>query len=156
MVRSGLVEGTLDVHIGNDLGFTLATVIMDHPYAPLIRDDGGRVVSSVRTHLEGARDAKAGRDQHWGLLGDSESASVLSQLHESLYSEEEMRYNTPRSGELGYPNEMVRGCLAAGIGVDGVPIADEIEMMGIKTPENVGCYSKYFGMMVSNPWSSGD
>ena len=32
---------------------------------------------------------------------------------------------------------MVRGCLAVGLAVDGVPIANEIEMMGIKTPETL-------------------
>jgi hypothetical protein len=32
---------------------------------------------------------------------------------------------------------MVKGCLEAGIGVDGAPIATEIEMMGIKTPESL-------------------
>ena len=42
-----------------------------------------------------------------------------------------------RANIEGYPNEMVRACLAAGLGVEGVPIADEIEMMGIKTPETL-------------------
>ena len=61
---------------------------------------------------------------------------VLCGLHESLYMSNEKRYNT-NSGELGYPNEMVRGCLRVGLGVDGIPIAEEIEMMGIKTPETL-------------------
>ena len=145
LVRSETVEGTLDVHIGNDLGFTLATVIMDHPYAPLIRDDGGRVVGSVETHLEGAEMPKRG-ETNIGAYWASRRAleEVLSQLHDSLYSEEEMRYNTG-SGELGYPNEMVRGCLAAGHGVDGVPIADEVEMMGIKTPETLAAIREIVG-----------
>ena len=33
---------------------------------------------------------------------------VLCGLHKSLYVDNEKRYNTT-SGELGYPNEMVRG-----------------------------------------------
>jgi len=35
--------------------------------------------------------------------------------------------------------------LAAGLGVDGVPIADEIEMMGIKTPETLEAIRKVVG-----------
>ena len=88
-------------------------------------------------HLEGAEMPKRG-ETNIGAYWASRRAleEVLSQLHDSLYSEEEMRCNTG-SGELGYPNEMGRGCLAAGHGVDGVPIADEVEMMGIKTPETL-------------------
>ena len=40
---------------------------------------------------------------------------------------------------------MVRGCLAAGLGVDGVPIADEIEMLGIKTPETLAAIREIVG-----------
>ena len=61
---------------------------------------------------------------------------VLRGLHEDLYAPGEERYAT-NSGELGFPNEMVRGCLTLGLAVDGVPIATEIEMMGIKTPETL-------------------
>ena len=110
---------------------------MDNPYAPLIRDSSGKVTGSVETHLEGAQMPARG-ETNIGAYWASRRAldEVLCQLHESLYSEDEERYNTS-SGELGYPNEMVRACLAAGLGVDGVPIADEIEMMGIKTPETL-------------------
>ena len=62
--------------------------------------------------------------------------SVLRELHTELFDEEAGRYRTP-SGELGYPNEMVRGCLAAGHGVDGVPCADPEEVVGIKTPAHL-------------------
>ena len=69
---------------------------------------------------------------------------VLCVLHDDLFLDDEGLYNTS-SGELGFPNEMVRGCLAAGLGVDGVPIADEIEMLGIKTPETLAAIREIVG-----------
>ncbi len=46
---------------------------------------------------------------------------------------------------MGYPNEMVRGCLKSNIQVEGMPIADEIEMMGIKTPETLAKIREIIG-----------
>ena len=137
LVRNETVEGVLDIHMQNGLGFTLATVVMDDPYAPLIRNSNGDVVESVETHLENAVMPDHG-ETNIGAYWVSRNAlnQVLCALHDSLYIVDEKRYNT-NSGELGYPNEMVRGCLAAGLGVDGVPIANEVEMMGIKTPETL-------------------
>ena len=145
LVRNETVEGVLGVHMRNELGFTLATVIMDNPYAPLVRDSDGNVTGSVETHLERAKMPARG-ETNIGAYWASRRAldEVLCQLHESLYSADEGRYNTG-SGELGYPNEMVRACLAAGLGVDGVPIADEIEMMGIKTPETLAAIREIVG-----------
>ncbi len=135
LVRAETVEGSLSVHLAKDLGFTLATVIMDNPYAPLLRDDGGVVCGSVETHLEGAIMPEHG-ETNIGAYWVSRAAldGVLTGLHDELFQPNENRYAT-NSGELGFPNEMVRGCLAEGFGVDGVPIAEEVEMMGIKTPE---------------------
>jgi len=137
LVRNETVEGVLDIHMQNGLGFTLATVVMDDPYAPLIRNSNGDVVESVETHLENAIMPDYG-ETNIGAYWASKNAlnQVLRGLHDSLYMVDENRYNT-NSGELGYPNEMVRGCLAVGLGVDGVPIANEVEMMGIKTPETL-------------------
>ena len=69
---------------------------------------------------------------------------VLRGLHTELYDDEGGRYTT-NSGELGFPNEMVRGCLNADLGVDGVPIANEVEMMGIKTPETLASIQSIVG-----------
>ena len=137
LVRNETVEGVLDVHLQKNLSFTLATVIMDKPYAPLIRNSEGKVTESLETHLENATIPKYG-ETNIGAYWASKDAlnNVLCKLHEALYVDGEKKYNT-KSGELGYPNEMVRGCLAAGLGVDGVPIANEIEMIGIKTPDTL-------------------
>ena len=69
---------------------------------------------------------------------------VLRGLHNELYDGVEGCYAT-NSGELGFPNEMVRGCLNADLGVDGVPIANEVEMMGIKTPETLAAIQSIVG-----------
>ena len=145
LVRSETIEGSLGVHLEQKLGFTLATVVMDNPYAPLLRDADGRVCGSVETHLEGADMPDRG-ETNIGAYWASRVAldGVLRELHQELFTEDENRYSTG-SGELGFPNEMVRGCLAAGLGVDGVPIADEIEMMGIKTPETLEAIRKVVG-----------
>ena len=145
LVRTETIEGTLNVHIDQNLGFTLATVLMDNPYAPLLRDSRGVVCGSVETHLEGA-EVPAHGETNIGAYWVSRSALdvVLRDLHNNLYVDEENRYET-NSGELGFPNEMVRGCLTAGLGVDGVPIATEIEMMGIKTPETLAAIQAIVG-----------
>ncbi|MDP7328437.1 MAG: NTP transferase domain-containing protein [Candidatus Thalassarchaeaceae archaeon] len=146
LVRTETIEGSLDVHIQQDLGFTLATVIMDNPYAPLLRDSEGVVCGSIETHLEGAEMPENG-ETNIGAYWVSRSALdvVLRGLHDELYDIEKGRYAT-NSGELGFPNEMVRGCLTAGLGVDGVPIATEIEMMGIKTPETLDAIRDVVGV----------
>jgi len=145
LVRTETIEGTLDVHINQNLGFTLATVVMDNPYAPLLRDSGGGVCGSVETHLEGAKMPSHG-ETNIGAYWASRSALdvVLRGLHDDLYVAENNRYAT-NSGELGFPNEMVRGCLTAGLGVNGVPIAMETEMMGIKTPETLAAIRAIVG-----------
>ena len=118
---------------------------MDNPYAPLVRDEGGVVIGSVETHLEGAEMPTRG-ETNIGAYWASRAAldEVLCGLHEDLFREDQGQYATT-SGELGFPNEMVRGCLAAELGVDGVPIADEIEMLGIKTPETLAAIREIVG-----------
>ena len=145
LVRTETIEGSLDVHLGRGLGFTLATVVMDDPYAPLVRDEDGVVIGSVETHLDGA-DMPARGETNIGAYWASRVAldRVLCDLHDDLFREEQGQYAT-MSGELGFPNEMVRGCLAAGLGVDGVPIANEIEMLGIKTPETLAAIREIVG-----------
>ena len=145
LVRTETIEGSLDVHLEQGLGFTLATVVMDNPYAPLVRGEDGSVTGSVETHLEGAEMLDRG-ETNIGAYWASRAALdvVLCGLHEDLFRVDLGQYATT-SGELGFPNEMVRGCLAAGLRVDGVPIADEIEMLGIKTPETLAAIREIVG-----------
>ena len=111
----------------------------------MYKRQAGKVCGSVETHLEGAEMPTRG-ETNIGAYWVSRSALdvVLRGLHEEMYDGEGGRYTT-NSGELGFPNEMVRGCLSAGLGVEGVPIATEIEMMGIKTPETLAAIQALVG-----------
>ncbi len=137
LIKNKTVSGALDIHLTGGYDFTLATVEMDNPYAPLIRDENGVVIGSLETHLDGAEMPARG-ETNVGAYWTSRNAleNVLVQIHQNLFSEKEKTYKTI-SGELGYPNEMVKGCLKNGFKVEGALIADEQEMLGIKTPENL-------------------
>ncbi len=142
LIRNETIQGCLNVHREIDSDFTLATVVMDSPYAPLIRDNFGDVTGSLETHLDGANMPSRG-ETNVGSYWASRNAlqDILVKLHQKLYSEKKERYNTI-SGELGYPNEMVKGCLQMGLKVEGVCIANEQEMLGIKTPESLTAIRK--------------
>ena len=142
LIRNETVQGCLNVHREINSDFTLATVVMDSPYAPLIRDNFGNVTESLETHLDGANMPSRG-ETNVGSYWASRNAlqDILVKLHQKLYSEKKERYNTI-SGELGYPNEMVKGCLQMGLKVEGVCIANEQEMLGIKTPESLTAIRK--------------
>ncbi len=144
LVQNGTIHASLEHQIENGLGFTLPTTITTNPYAPLIRDADKRVVDSVETHLEGAEKLEVGEANvgaYWATIGTLNS--VLTQIVASKWSGK--KYNTP-SGELGYPNEMVRACLNAGVSVDGIPCADPSEMIGIKRIEDVTIVENYYEM----------
>jgi len=130
LVQNATIWASLNYQIENNLGFTLPTTITPNPYAPLIRDEMGNVSDSVETHLEGAEKPATGEANIGAYWATKE---VLDSVLVSLVDEKwnGVNYDTP-SGELGYPNEMVRACLAAGVSVDGVPCAEPSEMVGIK------------------------
>ena len=142
LIKNDTVEECFKIHKERKSSFTLATVLMDRPYAPLIRDDSGNVTGSLETHLNGA-DMPTKGETNVGSYWASRNAleHVLVKLHQELYSERNERYDTT-SGELGYPNEMVQGCLKMGYRVEGVCIANEQEMLGIKTPETLATIRK--------------
>ena len=142
LIRNETVQGCLNIHREIRSDFTLATVVMDYPYAPLIRDNIGNVIGSLETHLDGANMPSRG-ETNVGSYWASRNAlqDILVKLHHELFLEKEEKYDTI-SGELGYPNEMVRGCLKMGLKVEGVSIANEEEMLGIKTPETLAAIRK--------------
>ena len=137
LIRDTTVRGSLNHHLSNGLDFTLPTTWRADPYAPLLRDDDGGVADSVETHLDDTEAPEFGETNVGGYWASQTALeSVLRGLHADLYDEQGENYLTT-SGELGYPNEMVKGCLAAGLGVDGVPCADPEEVVGIKTPAHL-------------------
>ncbi len=137
LVRKLTIESSLAHHLKAKVGFTLPTTLRNNPYAPILRNANGNIVDSVETHLEKMDMPKFGETNVGGYWVSQVALNdVLTSIHDEFYDEEKDNYNTI-SGELGFPNEMVRGCLALGLGVEGVPIADPEEVVGLKTPEDV-------------------
>jgi galactokinase len=142
LVQNDSVLASVKHHIDNHLGFTLPTTITPNPYAPLIRGVDGKVTDSVETHLEGVEKPSVG-EANIGAYWVSVSAlkQVLVPLVEAKWNGE--GYDTT-SGELGFPNEMVRACLEGGVGVDGIPCAEPSEMIGIKRIEDVAMVEREY------------
>lgn len=138
LIRTTTIGGALAHHLNSGAGFTLPTTLRKNPYAPLIRDEMGGVVGSIETHLDNAKMPDFGETNVGGYWSSKQALeTVLGELHSKLYDEGNKRYNT-NSGELGFPNEMTKGCLEAGLGVEGIAIADPEEVVGLKTPEHIG------------------
>ena len=138
LVRNHSICLSLAHHIANNLAFTLPTTMIANPYAPLIRDENGVVCDSVETHLEGSKKLEFGEANVGGYWASIKALrEVLYPMSSTRWNGKSFCYDTA-SGELGYPNEMVRACLAAGLGVDGLQCAEPEEMMGIKTLKNIG------------------
>ena len=151
LVQNGTVRASLEHQIKNNLGFTLPTTITTDPYAPLVRDAAGRVADSVETHLEGVEKPEVGEANVGAYWVTIEALnSVLTPLVASKWNGK--RYDT-LSGELGFPNEMVRACLKTGVGVDGIPCAEPSEMVGIKRIEDVAIVENHYEMR--GRWDAG-
>lgn len=138
LVRNVSISLSLDHHVANNLAFTLPTTMVNNPYAPLVRDENGVVCDSVETHLEGSKKLEFGEANVGGYWASMQALKdVLYPMSSTRWNAKSSCYDTA-SGELGYPNEMVRACLAAGLGVDGLPCSEPEEMMGIKTLQHIG------------------
>ena len=138
LIRNSTIVAALAHHLVSGAGFTLPTTLRKDPYAPLIRDDRGKVVGSIETHLDGADMPRFGETNVGGYWSSKRALeTVLGELHSNLYDKESKQYNTT-SGELGFPNEMTKGCLTAGLGVEAIAIADPEEVVGLKTPGHIG------------------
>ena len=144
LITNATIEASFSFHIDNALGFTLPTTFTAHPYAPLSRDDDGKVTDSLETHLEGVRKPEFGEANVGGYWVDVKALDeVLVPLRNRKWDSRVGRYDTP-SGELGFPNEMVRGCLSSGHRVDGIPCAGPEEMIGLKRLEDIAVIESEF------------
>jgi choline kinase len=115
----------------------LPTALKERPYAPVVRDERGRVLASRETHLEGALRPEFG-ETNIGLflLKSASMFDVLTELHRRHWREQEGRYDRV-GGELGFPNEMINYFAGRESGVLACPFADGREEQGIKTLEDV-------------------
>lgn len=113
------------------------TAHQEQPYAPLLRDELGRVRSARETHLEQAEHLGAGESNIGMFLLKSEAMfSALVELNRRYWDQTEQRYQR-HGGELGFPNELINYLAARETGVLACPIADSREEQGIKKLEDV-------------------
>jgi galactokinase len=115
----------------------LPTALKERPYAPVVRDERGRVLASRETHLEGAPRPEFGETNN-GLfvLKSAAMFDALAELHRRHWREHEGHYDRA-GGELGFPNEMINFLSARKAGVLACPFADAREGQGIKTLADV-------------------
>jgi CTP:molybdopterin cytidylyltransferase MocA len=120
-----------------DYEMVLPTTRQDEPYAPLLRDERGRVRSSRETHLEQAKHSGSGESNIGIFLLKSEVMfSALVELKRRHWDEGVGRYQR-HDGELGFPNELINYFVEREAGVFACPVADSREEQGIKQLEDV-------------------
>jgi len=115
----------------------LPTAYKDRPYAPLLRNESGRVQSARETHLEQADHLHFGESNIGMFILKSEAMfKALIDLNQRYWNEIERRYNR-HGAELGFPNELINYFAARETGVFACPIADSREEQGIKKLEDI-------------------
>ncbi len=110
----------------------LPTAYQDRPYAPLLRDERGKVQAARETHLEAAAQVPFGESNIGMFILKSEAMfAALIDLNQRHWNESERCYQCP-GGELGFPNELINYFAGREHGVIASPIADSREEQGIK------------------------
>jgi bifunctional N-acetylglucosamine-1-phosphate-uridyltransferase/glucosamine-1-phosphate-acetyltransferase GlmU-like protein len=121
----------------------LPTALQERPYAPVERDESGRVLASRETHLEGAPRPEFG-ETNIGLfiLKSAAMFDALTELRRRHWREQEGSYDRA-GGELGFPNEMINFLSARTAGVLACPFADAREVQGIKSLQDVALCERF-------------
>ncbi len=115
----------------------LPTAHKHRPYAPLLRDERGKVQAARETHLEQADHLHFGESNIGMFILKSEAMfKALIDLNQRYWNETERRYER-HSGELGFPNELINYFARRETGVFACPIADSREEQGIKKLEDI-------------------
>ena len=113
------------------------TTYKPQPYAPLLRDERGRVQTARETHLEKSAQLEFGETNIGMFMLKSEAMfQALIDLKQHYWNETDQRYEQP-GGELGLPNGLINYFAARTPGVLACPIADSREEQGIKSLEDV-------------------
>ncbi|HEY2976101.1 MAG TPA: galactokinase family protein [Pyrinomonadaceae bacterium] len=127
----------------------LPTAQKHWPYAPLLRDEHGRVQTARETHLEHADHLHFGESNIGMFMLKSEAMfKALNDLKRQYWNETERRYER-HSGELGFPNEIINYFAARETGVFACPIADSREEQGIKTLEDIAHCERFISELAA-------
>jgi bifunctional N-acetylglucosamine-1-phosphate-uridyltransferase/glucosamine-1-phosphate-acetyltransferase GlmU-like protein len=138
VVRPHTIRRTLKLAaLFEEYDMILPTVLKERPYAPVERDESGRVLASRESHLEGAPRPEFG-ETNTGLFSLKSAAmfDALLELRRQHWQEVGQRYDR-KGGELGFPNEMINFFAGRESGVLACPFADAREEQGIKALEDV-------------------
>lgn len=138
VIRPETVRRTLGLAaLFGEHALVLPTAVKASPYAPVARDEAGRVTGARETHLEGAeRPASGETNVGMFLLRSEEMFAALEELRRLHWRGGERRYERAR-GELGFPNEMINYFAGRRAGVYAAAFADAREEQGIKTLADV-------------------
>jgi galactokinase/CTP:molybdopterin cytidylyltransferase MocA len=149
VIQSDTIQRALKLaHLFDDYEMILPTALKEKPYAPLLRDDRGRVSSSRETHLESAGCPEFGESNVGLFLLKSEAMfGGLRELKDRYWNQAEQSYRRP-GGELGFPNELINYFAKGEKGVFACPIADSREEQGIKTLEDVARCEGFISALV--------
>src|SRR6185295_9574570 len=83
------------------------TTYKPRPYAPLLRDESGRVQTARETHLEKSAQLDFGETNIGMFMLKSEAMfQALIELKQHCWNETDQRYESP-GGELGLPNGLI-------------------------------------------------
>jgi bifunctional N-acetylglucosamine-1-phosphate-uridyltransferase/glucosamine-1-phosphate-acetyltransferase GlmU-like protein len=126
-----------------EYAIVLPTAVMDTPYAPLLRDNVGRVLGSRETRM-GHEVPDSRGESNVGIFAvrAPEMVRALEELHQEHWLEPEQRYDGAR-GELGFPNEIIPHLARKSTGVLALPIADWREEKGLKVREDIAVCERY-------------
>jgi CTP:molybdopterin cytidylyltransferase MocA len=133
VIRPETIRRTLNLAaLFDEYRMVMPTALAEGPYAPLLRDERGRVRAARETRFESAPRAEFG-ETNIGLfvLKCDAMFAALGDLRRSLWREAERRYERP-GGELGFPNELINYFSGRDGGALACPFADGREAQGIK------------------------
>ena len=115
----------------------LPTTFVEHPYAPIHRNESGAIESATETHLETAPTTDFGETNiSLFIVKNPTMFEVLVGLRNRYWNESTGRYDRSH-GELGFPNELISTLAQRKLGVFASPFADPREAQGIKRLEDV-------------------
>jgi galactokinase/CTP:molybdopterin cytidylyltransferase MocA len=138
-IRPETIRRTLTLAtIFSEYEMVVPTTLKKFPYAPLLRDENGRVKTSHETHLEKFQRQPFG-ETNIGLfaLKSKSMFETLGDLKKRYWNESHKYYERP-GGELGFPNELIKTLCERETGVLACPIADSSEEQGIKELDDIG------------------
>ena len=138
VIRPETMKRTLKLAaLFEDYEMVVPTAYHERPYAPLLRNDLGRVWTARETHLEQAEHLGPGESNIGMFMLKSEAMfGALVELNRRYWEPSGQRYQRP-GGELGFPNELINYFSSQETGVLASPIADSREEQGIKKLEDV-------------------